>query len=236
MRGSLLNTRSVSSGKAPAHDYSSVDFGFRVTVIGEDEIKVTTDSAGIATPLLPVSAAPAVPAPAPTNPPISAPLPPPASPPIKAPPPAPPPTIAPVRLPLPLTVCSNSCVVTAYPPIRLSCIPRSPSPLNLPCFLAATTVPLTGVPAFSTVTPWTRMDWASDPLNVSPTLLVLELRSWEIRTVSAVPLGTVYTLGAGGGGGGGGVGAAVCVGAGAGSVAGAVAVGAGAWSGAGAAA
>jgi hypothetical protein len=108
---------------ALASGYSSTDLGFRVTVIGEAEIKDTTDSAGIETPLFPVAAAPTVPAPAPTRPPITAPLPPPASPPISAPPPAPPPTIAAVRLPLPLTVCSYSWVVTSYEPTRLSCIP-----------------------------------------------------------------------------------------------------------------
>src|ERR1700723_4025192 len=78
---------------------------------------------------------------------------------------------------------------------------RSPFPLNLPCPLAPTTVPVTGVPARKTVTPWTTTDWASAPLNESPTLFVLALTACSMRTARGVPLGTVYTLGAGGGGG-----------------------------------
>src|ERR1039458_5387657 len=76
----------------------------RITVIEWPSLNVTADSAGISTSLLPVAAAPAVPAPAPTRPPISAPLPPPARPPINKPAPAPPPAIFAVRLPLPFTI------------------------------------------------------------------------------------------------------------------------------------
>src|SRR6185312_4177302 len=81
-------------------------YGSYLTVRGEVSRKVTCDSAGMTTSLLPVSAEPAPPAPAPARPPIRAPLPPPARPPIRAPRPAPPPVRVAVRLPLPLATSS----------------------------------------------------------------------------------------------------------------------------------
>src|ERR1700722_19922505 len=102
---------------------------------------------------------------------------------------------------------------------------RSPAPLNLPCPLAATTVPVTGAPALMTLTPWTTRDWDSVPVKLSPTLLPLAVMVCPTRTTSWLPAGTTYLLGGGGGGGtagaGGGGGAALCAGAGAGAAAGA---------------
>src|SRR5260370_9704827 len=69
---------------------------------GASSLKLTADSAGRTTSLLPVNADPAPPAPAPASAPMAAPLPPPASPPMSAPTPAPPPPSTPVLLPLPL--------------------------------------------------------------------------------------------------------------------------------------
>ncbi len=85
-------------------------------------------------------------------------------------------------------------------------MPKAPSPLNLPCPLDATTVPVTGAPARRTVTPCTRTDCASVPVKVSPTLLFLALTVCSHPDHEGVPAGTVYTLGGGGGGGGGGSG------------------------------
>ena len=50
-----------------------------------------------------------------------------------------------------------------------------------------------------TLTPWTTTDWASVPVNVSPTLLFLALSVCPTRTTKGVPEGTVYTFGGGGG-------------------------------------
>src|SRR5271168_923154 len=103
---------------------------------------------------------------------------------------------------------------------------RSPAPLNLPCPLAATTVPVTGAPALMTLTPWTTKDCDSEPVKLSPTLLPLAVIVCPTRTTSWLPAGTTYFLGGGGGGGtagagGGGGGAALSAGAGAGAAAGA---------------
>src|SRR5580700_6767377 len=92
-------------------------------------------------------------------------------------------------------------------------MPKAPSPLNLPCPLDATTVPVTGAPARRTVTPCTRTDCASVPVKVSPTLLFLALTVSPIRTTSGAPAGTVYCLGGGGGGGTAGAGGAAGAGA-----------------------
>src|ERR1700733_12944756 len=94
-------------------------------------------------------------------------------------------------------------------------MPKSPEPLNLPCPLAATTVPVTGAPARMTLTPWTTTDCASVPVKVSPTLLFLALTVCPMRTTNGVPLATTYFCGGGGGGGpaGAGGGAALCAGA-----------------------
>src|ERR1700677_1115409 len=118
-------------------------------------------------------------------------------------------------------------------------MPKSPLPLNLPCPLAATTVPVTGVPARMTLTPWTTTDWANAPVKVSPTLLFLALSVCPTRTTSGAPMGTTYCWGGGGGGGvagagGGGGGAALCAGAGAGAGAAGAASGVGAVAGGGA--
>src|SRR4051794_14791680 len=88
-----------------------------VTVTGAVSLNVTTDSAGMTMSLLPVNAAPAVPAPAPASAPIAAPLPPPANPPIRAPAPAPPPIKPAVRLPLPFSSFRYGLVDTSCPPI-----------------------------------------------------------------------------------------------------------------------
>src|SRR5512146_1270982 len=79
---------------------------------GCNSLKVTADSAGSTMFLLPVKAAPAVPAPAPAAAPIRAPLPPPARPPTRAPRPAPPPIKPAVRLPLPLAAKPAAAVST----------------------------------------------------------------------------------------------------------------------------
>src|SRR5580698_1317269 len=179
------------------------------------------DSDGITTSLFPVNAAPAVPAPAPIRPPISAPLPPPASPPIRAPPPAPPPMNPAVRLPLPDCSFSYSATLTGFPEIEVTWIPNAPDPLNLPCPLAATTVPTTCAPRGKmTVPPAPLTDCANTPVNPSPTLFLLALNSWVIVTTTAVPAGAVTSTGGGGGGGGAG---AAATGAGAGVIAGAAA-------------
>src|SRR5271156_4017286 len=99
---------------------------------------------------------------------------------------------------------------------------RSPAPLNLPCPLAATTVPVTGAPALMTLTPWTTKDCASAPVKLSPTLLPLAVSVCPMRTTTWLPAGTTYFLGGGGGGGGAGAGG------GGGGAAGGAAAGAGA--------
>src|ERR1700681_4244893 len=74
------------------------------TSSGDVSLKLSADSAGRTISLLPLNAAPPVPAPAPAAAPIAAPLPPPANPPRIAPSAVPPPAITAVRLPLPFSV------------------------------------------------------------------------------------------------------------------------------------
>src|SRR5579859_8209547 len=92
---------SLRSGCQKNYCFTSTDFV---------SLKLSADSAGMTMFLLPVKAAPAVPAPAPARPPMSAPLPPPASPPMSAPAPAPPPIITVDRLPLPFIERSTEVV------------------------------------------------------------------------------------------------------------------------------
>src|SRR5215471_12741213 len=75
-------------------------------------LKVRADSAGSTIFLLPVNAAPAVPAPPPASAPMAAPLPPPARAPINAPAPAPPPINSASRLPLPPIVLPAELVAS----------------------------------------------------------------------------------------------------------------------------
>src|SRR5262249_14406999 len=82
-------------------------------VTGAASVKLSADSDGISTCLLPVAAPPMKPAPAPTRAPMAAPLPPPATPPINAPPAAPPPVVAAVLLPLPFVVLLSTPVSIA---------------------------------------------------------------------------------------------------------------------------
>src|SRR5271170_2084388 len=150
------------------------------------------DSDGITTSLFPVNAAAAVPAPAPTRPPISAPLPPPAIPPISAPPPAPPPINPAVRLPLPDCAFSYSVVLTRWPPIEFTSIPRAPAPLKRPCPFDAITVPSTLVPRANRIVPSEDLiDEESTPLKPSPTLFLLALTVCPIDIETGVPLGTL---------------------------------------------
>src|SRR5271157_836823 len=120
-------------------------------------LKLAADSAGIVNSLLPVKAAPAVPAPAPTRPPMRAPLPPPAIPPISAPPPAPPPIRTAERLPLPFWVTQYSSVPTFVGTpltlIEVRRIARMASPLNFPADFASVTTPVTPAPAGITTLP-----------------------------------------------------------------------------------
>src|SRR5437879_12178293 len=83
-----------------------------LTEMGCSSLKLTADSAGKTISLLPVKAAPAVPAPAPAAAPMAAPLPPPASAPINAPAPAPPPMNPALLLPLPFKELVTAVVWT----------------------------------------------------------------------------------------------------------------------------
>src|SRR5271169_978298 len=195
-------------------------------VIDEVVWTFTADSAGMVSSLLPVKAAPAVPAPAPTKPPMRAPFPPPASPPMSAPPPVPPPIMTADRLPLPFCVTTYSSVLTlcGTPQTLMDTgrIARIASPLNLPADFASETTPVTPEPAGITTFPLTAIPLANVPVKVCPSWAVLEESVLPMRMVTLVPAG--ITIGGGGGGGGGG---ASATGAAAGGAAG-VSVGAGA--------
>ena len=165
--------------------------------------KVSVVSAGITMSLLPVNAAPAVPAPAPTRPPMSAPLPPPARPPISAPAP-PPPAINPAeRFPLPFSARSTVLEAIWYvvPNARTesSRTDSDAPPLNLPSGFASTTVPLAEEPALMTVTPPTTTGSATVAVNRSPGVLTFDPIAEVVVTAMCVPAG--ITIGGGGGGG-----------------------------------
>src|SRR6516164_7194450 len=174
-------------------------------VIFEVVLKLTADSAGIVSSLLPVNAAPAVPAPAPTRPPMRAPFPPPARPPIRAPAPAPPPIKTAERLPLPFFVTTYSSVATLWgTPLmftEVSRMARIASPLNLPADLASDTTPLTPEPAGTTTLPFDAIPLANVPVKGCPSCALFEESVSPMRTVMFVPAG--MTIGGGGGGGGG---------------------------------
>src|SRR5258708_3590860 len=129
------------------------------TSSGDVSLKLSADSAGRTISLLPVNAAPPVPAPAPAAAPIAAPLPPPAKPPMIAPSAVPPPAITAVRLPLPLSVRVTAEVLircsVPFTVIEFSRTSRIAPPLNLPKGFASTTVPRAAAPAGITVFPST---------------------------------------------------------------------------------
>src|ERR1039457_6522223 len=143
-------------------------------------LKLTADSAGMVSSLLPVKAAPAVPAP------------------------APPPTMTAVRLPLPFWVTQYSSVPTLCgAPLTLMEVRRMAmiaSPLNLPADLASETAPVTPAPAGITTLPLTAIPLASVPVKAWPSWVVLEESDSLMRTVTVFPAG--MTIGSGGGGGG----------------------------------
>ncbi|PYV89384.1 MAG: hypothetical protein DMG90_11480 [Acidobacteria bacterium] len=122
--------------------------------------------------LLPVKAAPAVPAPPPARAPIAAPLPPPARPPIRAPSPAPPPAITAVRLPLPFAERTNAEVSTwcsfPFTSTESSLSRRTAPPLNRPRGLASTTVPVALAPDGITTLPSTSTGAATVAENDCP--------------------------------------------------------------------
>src|SRR5882762_2874834 len=129
------------------------------TSSGDVSLKLSADSAGRTISLLPVNAAPPVPAPAPAAAPIAAPLPPPAKPPMIAPSAVPPPAITAVRLPLPFSVRVTAEVLIRcslpFTVIEFSLSSSRAPPLNLPKAFASTTVPRANAPAGITVLPST---------------------------------------------------------------------------------
>jgi len=140
---------------------------------------------------LPVKAAPAVPAPAPSRPPIKAPL-----------PPRPDRQSALRHHPAANEsggafafafgrrfIRGRADRVVTHSFNRYSQISRALEPSLA---LGSRDHPVTGAPARITVTPWTTTDWASTPLKLSPTLLFLALTVCCNRTTRGVPTGTVY--------------------------------------------
>src|SRR5579864_9443867 len=168
---------------------------YSLTVTACSSLKLTADSAGKVMSLLPVNAAPAVPAPAPAAAPMAAPLPPPASPPIKAPRPAPPPITTAERLPLPFSLCSLALVSTGTLwPLMLtefSTMLSSAPPLKWPIPLESVTVPAASAPEGITVLPSTETGSAMVPVKVSPAFEFLVLSVEPSRTVRIVPAGMV---------------------------------------------
>src|SRR5690242_7434539 len=107
----ILKKIGRSLGDAPQAKRPVLYPAYRIST-GCSSLKLTALSAGRTMSLLPVKAAPAVPAPAPAAAPIAAPLPPPAKPPMSAPSPAPPPIATAERLPLPFIVRLTAAVST----------------------------------------------------------------------------------------------------------------------------
>src|SRR5436305_7285689 len=147
--------------------------------------------------LLPVNAAPAVPAPAPAAAPMAAPLPPPANAPIRAPAPAPPPMNPTDLLPLPLSEratdvvsiwCSRPLMVT-----ESSRTWRRAPPLKCPMPLASTTVPRAATPCSITVFPSTTTGCATVAEKPCPDWLFFELSVSPKRTTITVPEGMSVT-------------------------------------------
>src|SRR5260370_32171978 len=153
-------------------------FGY-LTSIERRSVNRNDDSAGRWISLLPVYAAPAVPAPAPAAAPIAAPLPPPKMPPRAAPRPAPPPMAIADLLPLPFKVCDHWLASTARRwPLMVTESSRSVSkapPLKCPMALAATTVPWAVAPLPITVSPLTSNGSATGPEKPLASLLPLGL-------------------------------------------------------------
>src|SRR5256885_2292112 len=145
--------------------------------------------------LLPVKAAPAVPAPPPARAPIAAPFPPPARPPISAPSPAPPPAITRLRLPLPVMLRATAAVwIFMSLPFTFTELRRTwrrAPPLNRPRGCAATTVPCAVEPEGITTLPFTCTGCATVAENPCPSWLLFELSVSPRRTVITVPAGTV---------------------------------------------
>src|SRR5450631_4438514 len=142
------------------------------TSIDCSNLKLSADSAGSRTSLLPVKAAPPVPAPPPASAPMPAPLPPPARPPIKAPRAAPPPANTAVRLPFPDSVRTTEEVEMDWsePPMLID-VNRNCSeapPLKRPRGLASTTVPEAAAPAGIAVLPSTVTALAKAAVKVWP--------------------------------------------------------------------
>src|SRR5262249_15531445 len=157
------------------------------TSSGCSSLKVNADSAGRTMSLLPVKAAPPVPAPAPASAPMAAPLPPPASPPINAPSPAPPPASTAVRLPLPVCVRLTADVSIAcdlpFTVIEFNLTCKTAPPLKRPSGLASTTVPDASAPAGITALPLTSTGLLSVALKLCPGWLILEPIACPSRTV-----------------------------------------------------
>src|SRR5207249_7516344 len=157
-------------------------------------LKVSADSAGSTMSLLPLNAAPVVPAPPPARAPMAAPLPPPARPPISAPTPAPPPAITAVRLPFPLAERTREEVSTGRSEpltlmeISLSC--STAPPLKRPSGLASTTVPEALAPEGITVLPSTSTGLATVAEKLWPGWLILDPTDSPSLTVIMVPVGT----------------------------------------------
>src|ERR1700730_11347607 len=171
------------------------------TSSGAVSLKLSADSAGRTISLLPVNAAPPVPAPAPAAAPIAAPLPPPANPPMIAPSAVPPPANTAVRFPLPFSVrvtaevlirCSLPLTV-----IEFNLSSRIAPPLNLPKGFASTTVPRANAPAGITVFPSTVTGEARVALNDCPVELIFDPKDSPSLTVRVVPAGTTKGCGAG---------------------------------------
>src|SRR5512135_2461568 len=148
----------------------------------------------------PVSAVPAVPAPAPAPAPMAAPLPPPAIAPMSAPTTAPPPAPSAVRLPRPLPDSVTSDVLNSYSSpftlteLRVTVI--AAFPLNLPADLASVTVPLAFAPLGITTLSSTTTGSARDASKWSPELLFFELTDWSAVTTISVPAATTIGFGA----------------------------------------
>src|SRR5579862_9339901 len=152
---------------------------FFLTSRGSSNWNVSFVSGAMVISLSPVSAAPAVPAPAPAPAPMAAPLPPPATAPMMAPNAAPPPAPTAVRLPRLLPDSVTSEVLSRYScPFTLTELRVSVMaglPLNLPADLASVTVPTAFAPLGITTLSPTTTGSAREASNESPELLVLEL-------------------------------------------------------------
>uniref|UniRef100_A0A7V4XT56 Uncharacterized protein n=1 Tax=Acidobacterium capsulatum TaxID=33075 RepID=A0A7V4XT56_9BACT len=147
-----------------------------------------------------MKAVPAVPAPAPAAAPMSAPLPPPARPPIRAPRPAPPPIKPRERRPLPFSTCEMVLVITGkLCPCTSMRSRRSAStapPLKRPSGLASRTAPSARAPLGTTTFPLASViAFSTVAVNVSPLWLILEPRSWLMRTRISRPAGITCTGG-----------------------------------------